>query len=109
MLLNYKPQHRVNNNRRNGVLDAIHDGEEETVYQTEISFLQADTAIPGTYDVVYENIKFFACNKMDHYTSTCNEPGTEDGVQMLKIHTSHAAEEDHVSNSQFLQNDPKYK
>ena len=80
MLLNYKPQHQVKNNRSKVRHGPIHDSKKETVDQIEIYFLQADTAIPGTDGVVHENIKCFSCNKMGHYASKCNEPGTEDGV-----------------------------
>ena len=62
-----------------------YDGDEETRDQTDMSFLQADTGIPGSDGVFHKNIKCFSCNNMGHYASVYTEPRTEEGVQMLQI------------------------
>ena len=80
----------------------MYDGEEETVDQIVMSFLQADTITPGSAGVLHENINCFLCSKMVHYASVGTESGTEDSVQILPIHTSHAYEEEYFSHFQFL-------
>ena len=67
MLLNYKYQHIGNNGRRKGRRDLHFDGDEEAGEQIEMSFLQAGIGIPGSDGVLYNQIKCFSCNKMEHY------------------------------------------
>ena len=81
MLLNYRRQTNGNERQRQRVFT---DGEQDEDVQTEMSFLQNQTAVMGTDGVTHERVKCFSCNRKGHYANECpDESEVEQGVQIL--------------------------
>ena len=78
MLLNYRRQSNGNERQRQRLFT---EGEQDEDVQTEMSFLQNQTAVMGTDGVTHERVKCFSCNRKGHYANECpDDVEVEQGV-----------------------------